>query len=100
MCHLISNLLVGRFKFIVYLLFTLLITVEAVYFSSLPSSDMTFFFNVLSSYKLCIIDLIQRVLWEVGMQHRHGEDSLHVPPRPHKTHYYSHTVTAFTDASP
>lgn len=41
-------------------------------------------------WDVCVMDMIQRALWEAGMQSRHGllkrQFGLHVPPGLHKTH--------------
>lgn len=54
-------------------------------------------------WDVCIMDLIQRVLWEAGMQHRHGVLSA-LPAcgsqALQNTHSYSHTFPAVTHASP
>lgn len=52
--------------------------------------------GVLSSYGMgwdvcvCVMGMIQRALWDAGMQSRHGvlrrQFGLHVPPRLHETH--------------
>lgn len=49
---------------------------------------------------VCVMGMIQRALWEAGMQSRHGvlgRQCLHVPPGLHKTRLlFTHT---FTDLS-
>lgn len=50
---------------------------------------------------VCVVGMIQRALWEAGMQRRHGvlENCLHVPPGLHKTHSYSRTFHTVRDLS-
>lgn len=57
-------------------------------------------FWVQMQWCVCVMGMIQRALWEAGMQSRHGvlgRQCLHVPPGLHKTRLlFTHT---FTDLS-
>jgi len=104
-----------------YLIFSLLMTIKVVFCPPLtfPCNSVSDLFpvsvgqcytnfergeyRVHMGWDVCLMDLIQRALWEFGMQHRHGVLrglSACASRASQKTHCYSHTLPAATDLTP